>query len=447
MTHWLPAPPAPPALRDEDTEALPSLRTTYFLAAATVLALLGGLFGWSLFAHLDSAVISHGTVISNSQRKTVQHLEGGILKQLLVHEGQLVHADEAVALLDTTQAETKAAQVEDQLAATQARIARLKAEQRGDRELVFGSDSAISGADRSSLFEAQTNLFRARWAANDSAIAVFEKRIAQYESEIKAAEAQQESGARQLELFREEFRDTDYLLQKGMERRPHWLELKRQIAALEGDQRERDHTVHGLEDAIGEVRLQIDNTREERLASIAKDLEQAQESEADLTNQLRAARDVLNRREIRAPQDGTVVDLRLVTPGGVIGAGQALMDIVPADDELIIETRLAPKDIENVHTGQPAQVRLSAYQRGLAPLLEGTISYVSADSLEDPRTGENYFVARVQLTAGARDDPGDEVRLMPGMPVEVLIVTGSRRAIDYFLEPILRHLRLAFREE
>ena len=444
MTRWPPTLPAPQGLRDEETETLPSLHATYLLATLTVLALLGGLVGWSLLAHLDSAVITHGTVISNSQRKTVQHLEGGILNRLLVREGEFVHAGQAVALLDTTQAQAKSAQIDDQLAATQTRIARLEAEQRGDRELVFGS--SLANADRSRLLEAETNLFRARWAAHDSAIAVLEKRMAQYGSEIKAAEAQQKSDARQLELFREEFRNTDYLLKKGMERRPHWLELQRQIAALEGQQREREHTIQGLEDAIGEVRLQIDNTREERLAAIAQELAQAKELEADLTNQLRAASDILNRREIRAPEDGTVVDLRLVTPGGVIGPGQALMDIVPADDELIIETRLPPKDIETVHLGLPAQVRLLAYQRGLAPPIEGLVSYVSADSLEDERTGESYYLARVRLAAGALDAL-DDVRLMPGMPVDVTIVTGSRRAIDYFLEPMLRHLRRAFREK
>jgi HlyD family secretion protein len=444
MIRSLPAPPAPPALRDQEIESLPSLRNTYLLAAGTILALLGGLFGWSLFAHLDSAVVAHGTIISDSQRKTVQHLEGGILKELLVHEGQSVRAGEAVALLDTTQAESKAAQIEDQLAATQARITRLEAEQRGERELVFDSGAAV--AARAAPAEAETNLFRARWAAHDSAIAMLEKRMAQSESEIKAAQAQQKSDARQLELFREEFRNTDYLLKQGMERRPHWLELQRQIAALEGEQHEREHTIQRLEDTIGEVRLQIDNTREERLASVAQDLAQAKEQEADLASQLRAARDILNRREIRAPQDGTVVELRLVTPGGVIGPGQALMDIVPADDELIVETRLPPKDIDNVHVGLPAQVRLLAYQRGLAPLLEGSVSYLSADSLQDQRTGDSYFLARVQLAAGALAAL-KAVRLVPGMPVDVMIVTGSRRAIDYFLEPMLRHLRRAFREE
>ena len=370
----------------------------------------------------------------------------GFLKQLLVHEGRFVHAGEVVALLDATQAEAKAAQLQDQLAATQARMARLDAEQRGDRELAFGNGFTGTGADRSRLLEAETHLFRARWAAHDSAIAVLEKRMAQNESEIKAAQAQQQAGARQLELFREEFRNTDYLLKQGMERRPHWLELQRQIAALEGNEREREHTIQGLQDAIGELRLQIDNTRQQRLADIAQDLEKAKEQEADLTSQLRVARDVLNRREIRAPQDGIVVDLRLVTPGGVIGPGQALMDIVPADDELVVETRLPPNDIETVHVGLPAQVRLSAYQRGLAPLIDGAVSYISADSLADERTGEGYFLARVQLAPGARDGL-ENVRLTPGMPVDVMIVTGSRRAIDYFLEPILRHLRRAFREQ
>ncbi|HET6520991.1 MAG TPA: HlyD family type I secretion periplasmic adaptor subunit [Geminicoccaceae bacterium] len=439
----LPAVLAPP---DEAAE-LPRLAGTLVLGAITVAALVLGVGGWTLFARLDSAVITQGVVIAASERKTVQHLEGGILKALLVRDGDRVRAGEVIAVLDTTQAEAQHDQLLDQLVAVRARLARLEAEHQGRRELALPPELEHGAGPRQRApVEAQRQILAARWLAFDGKLAVLDRRISQLESEIAGAAARLGATRRQLALYREEQANVERLVKQGIERRPRLLELERNVAVLEGELGELEHAIRGAEEAIAQARLEIDNAHSERLAEVAQGLEQARLERVELESRLRAARDVLDRREIRAPQDGAVVDIRLVTPGGVIGAGQPLMDIVPTDDELVIETHLPPDAIDAVHPGLPAQVRLSAYKRSLVPLVDGEVTRVSADMLQDRRTGEGYFLARVRLAAGALAGL-QGVHLTPGMPAEVMIVTGERRALDYFLGPLADHLRRAFRED
>lgn len=235
------------------------------------------------------------------------------------------------------------------------------------------------------------------------------------------------------------------MLNKGYERRPRMLELKRTVAELKGRQGELANLIGRANAAIAGTMQEIANLEQTRLAEIARDIADAQKLEKDLSERIHAARDVRERRSVMAPQDGIVVDLRVVTPGGVIGPGQALMDIVPVDDEMIVEARVSPIDIERLHPGLPAEARLSAYKRSNAPVIAGVVNYVSADKLADARTGEPYFTVRLKLLAESLA-MSEGARLSPGMPVEVMINTGERRAIDYFVEPLTERMRHALRE-
>jgi len=434
------------AVADLDVE--PSLRPTAIAGVIVIIAFFGGFFGWSLFARLDSAAISQGTVVVDSHRKTVQHLEGGILRELLVKEGQAVTAGQVLALLDTTQADAQLGQITSQLVAVQARIARLRAEQAGSLTLEFPPELLQQRDDPvvADTIASQTNLFHARWRAHESAEAVLQKRIDQLEEEIRANEAQLASTNRRLMLIEEERANVAKLLEKGFERRPRLLELERAVAELKGRQGELRGAIARGRQAIGGAQLEIVNLGDTRLADVARELQEARALEADLNDRIRAARDVRQRREVTAPQDGIVTDIRLVTPGGVIGPGQPLMDIVPTDDELIVETRVAPSDIESVRVGLPSRVRLSSYNRSLAPTVEGVITYVAADMTTDQRTGNPYFTARIRLSRQSLSE-WPEVQLYPGMPAEVMLVTGERRAIDYFVAPLFDRMRRAFREK
>lgn len=431
-----------------ELDAEPVLRPTVTAGIVVVTAMVTSFFGWSLYARLDSAALSQGTLVVDSHRKTVQHLEGGILRELLVREGQQVKSGQIVALLDTTQADSQLGQITSQLVAVQARIARLRAEQEGSLVLEFPPELTGQRDDAivAETISTQLKLFQARWRAYESSEAVLQKRIDQLQEEIASNQSQLTAVTRRLALMEEERANVAQLLEKGFERRPRLLELDRNIADLKGRQGELRGAIARSKQAIGGAQLEIVNLGDTRLADIARELQEARAQEADLNDRIRAARDVRQRREVVSPQDGVVTDIRLVTLGGVIGPGQPLMDIVPVDDELIVETKVEPKDIDSVQPGLPARVRLTSYTRSLLPTVEGTITYISADMMTDQRTGNPYFTARARLSRESLAQ-WPEVRLYPGMPAEVMIVTGERRALDYLVAPLFDRMRRAFHEK
>jgi HlyD family secretion protein len=433
---------------NEPEEREPSLRATAIAAVVAVIAFVVALVGWMLFAELDSAVITSGFTVVDSHRKTVQHLEGGILRELLVHEGQVVRAGQTLAVLDTTQAEAQVSQLTKQLIAQQARIARLRAEEIDRRDLAFPPElvSLASEAAAAEMLAVESRVFETRWQAYDSGVALSRNRIEQLRRDIAATQALQTADAERLALYKQEAANVAFLLERGYEKRPRMFELQRTIADLKGRQGEQLNGIGRAREQIAGAELEIVNLRNTRLAEVASDLATARAEEADLGERIRAARDILDRREIISPQDGVVTDLRLVTLGGVIAPGQPLMDIVPVDDELIVESRIDPVDIDSVHAGLPAEVRLTAFKRSISPPIDGQVFFVSPDQLADPKTGEPYFIARIRFDRESRAHwTGGP--LTPGMPSEVIIVTGKRRAIDYMIEPVTNRMRRAFREE
>jgi HlyD family secretion protein len=439
---------ARPADADVDGFEEPSFRGIVICAAICIVCLLGGGFGWLLFARLDSAAIAPGVVIVDSQRKTVQHLEGGILRAVLVQEGETVITGQHLVLLDGTEAQARLDQLLAQQIAAEARLTRLRAEQGNLRALTFApallQAAARQGAEAS--IAAERDLFEARWQAHDSSIELITRRIEQLRNTIASLDAQLLANNKRLALYEDELDAVASLFRQGYERRPRLLELERQVADLTGRKGELINTIAANNQAIVGAEVEIENTRHVRMASVAGDLEQTLAIRADLAERVRAAQDVVDRRTVIAPQDGVVVDVRVVTPGGIIAPGEAIMDIVPVNDELIVESRVDPADIDVVREGLPAQVRLSAYKASTSPLIEGTVQYVSADMLTDQRTGNAYFLARVQLSPESLAEHTD-MKPTPGMPASVMIVTGNRRAIDYFLGPITDRMRNSFREE
>jgi HlyD family secretion protein len=431
---------------DESDEI--SLRGIVIYAAICIVCLLGGSFGWLLFARLDSAALAPGVLVVDSQRKTVQHLEGGILRQILVQEGETVIAGQHLVLLDTTEAKAQLDQLLNQQIAVEARLTRLRTEQGNVRTLTFApallQAAARQGAEDS--LTAEADLFKARWQAHDSSIELIDRRIEQLHKTIASLDAQVQANDARLALFEDELNAVRSLFKQGYERRPRMLELERQVADLIGRRGELMNTIAANHQAIVGAKVEIENTAHVRMAEIAGDLEQTLAEKAKLVESIRAAQDVVDRRTVISPQDGVVVDVRVVTPGGVIAPGEAIMDIVPVDDELIVESRVDPSDIDVVRPGLPAQVRLSAYKASWSPMIEGMVQYVSADMLSDQRTGNPYFLARIQLSAESLAEHKD-IQPTPGMPANVMIVTGSRRAIDYFLGPITDRMRNSFHEE
>jgi HlyD family type I secretion membrane fusion protein len=397
---------------------------------------------------LDSAAVAPGAVGVDTNRKTVQHLEGGIVARLAVRDYDVVKAGQELIRLDDTQAKAALALVKGRLVAANALAARLRAERDGAERIEFAPYLLAQRDDPevAQTLRGQLNIFEARRRSIAGQRAILERQIAAVEEEIAGLKEQVEAQAREIKLLEEEIKDTDELYQKGLAKKSRMLALQRGLAEIQGSRAQNRATIARGGERIAEARLKISELETALINEAVKDLRDTEAQIFDLTERQRAAEDVLARTSIRAPMDGTVVGLRAHTHGGVIGPGAPILDIVPSGERLVIEARIDPNDIDVVQPGLPAQVRLTPFNaRGTAPLA-GRVAAVSADRLADERTGVPYYLARVDFV----DDPAkalDGAALTPGMPAEVMIATGARTALDYFLRPITRSFNRAFREQ
>jgi HlyD family type I secretion membrane fusion protein len=233
---------------------------------------------------------------------------------------------------------------------------------------------------------------------------------------------------------------------RGLEKRPTLLGLERALAQLEGTRGQQLGLIARTEQAIGEAKLQIASLRNTQAKEVAAELRDAQTKLGELEDRLRAAADIQGRTQIAAPQSGRVVNLRHYTPGGVVKPGEPLLDVVPQDDKLVIEARVSPLDIDTVHAGLDAEVKLTAFKQRRLPVLVGQVTSVSADALVDERTGQSFYTAQIELAADELARLND-IHLYPGMPAEVLVLTGARTPLEYFLDPLRDSFRRAFRED
>lgn len=428
-------------------EPLPSYRAVFVAAMALVGCLATTLLGWGMFARLDSAVVAHGVLYAESQRKTVEHLEGGILRTLTVKDGDRVQEGEIVALLDSTQIEAQLAQLHaDELALTY-EIWRLEAEYAGAVTLDAATAPQEPADGRDAQIAAQTSLFGVRLRAHQGQVAAQERQVDQLAAEAEANAARARSAAEQLASWQDERAKAASLVEKGATPAQKLREIDRNIALVEGDLGEARGLATAAAEQIARTRVDIETLRQQRLVEAGEKLAEDRRRLAEVASQTRAALDVLDRHRLRAPQSGVVVHIATVTPGAIVGSGVPLMEIIPDGDRLIAEARLDPDTIDTVHVGRKARVRLTAYKRAKAPTVIGEVIYVSADLLEDQRDGSTYFEARVALDPDEVAALDHDTVLTAGMPVEVAIQTGERRAGDYFLEPLFRHFHRALREE
>lgn len=422
--------------------ALPDLRRPMLVGVAVVVALLLGFGLWGAAAPLSSAALAPGVVAVDSKRKTVQHLEGGIVSRILVQEGERVAAGQALVRLDTTQAEASRNVASGQLRSERALEVRLTAERDGGGEIAFPADLPESGDD---VLDAQRRIFAARAAALAGQRQILTERVGQLDSQIEGLRAQEVAALDQRRLIEDEVADVGSLVEQGLELMPRLRSLERTRAELDGRIGQFRAEIARAGQAIGETRLEMIDLDNQRAAEVVSELRDVQRTIADLREQVRAAEDVLSRRDVVAPVDGSIVNLATVTPGGVVAPGDALMEIVPADDQLTVSARLRPTDIDSVHAGLPAEVRLTAFKAWSTPTLRGEVTYVSADVLTDQNTGETYYDLRVEIDR-AEVERVPDVALYPGMPVQTTVVVGERPFLEYLIQPILDSFSRAFRE-
>lgn len=407
----------------------------------------GGLGAWGALAPLESAAIAPGFVVVQGNRKQVQHLEGGIVADILVEEGSYVTAGQPLIYLDETQARASLGLLRSQLRASVALEARLIAERDDLAEIEFPDwlVKDITEAGATQILRGQERIFSARREAVESQTRILEQRTTQIKEEITGLRAEIRAQDRQLALIREEEASVKDLLEKGYERRPRLLALQRAIAELEGARAQNVARVARAKQNIGENELRAIDLRVQILNDAVQKLREEQNRIADLTERIRAAQDILERTTITAPVSGRVVNLQVFTRGGVITPRETVMDIVPQDDALMISAQVSPIDIDVVRAGLPVQLRFVALNRRVTPTLSGEVVTVSADRLTDERTGSNYFEALIAID----EDQvfADEIIISPGMPVDAMILTGEQTALAYLTKPIMGSINRALREQ
>ena len=426
----------------------PSLRRIVILGAATIAIGFGGFFGWAFTAPLDSAIPTMGSFVVQSKRKTVSIVDAAVLKEILVRDGDRVAAGQVLLRLDETQAQAVLGQLKAQYWTSFAKVARLKAEQADERTLVLPAELTAAAAGDQAIAALAANerkLFDDRWQTYDGTIAVGRKKIAQIEEQITALQSQSASAKRRLGYTEEELAGILQLLRKGYATKVRALELQRAAAELRGNIGELAGKEAEARQAILQAELELISTRNTRRSEISKDLQEAQSQIADLSERMRGAADIVQKKEVLAPDSGIVTDIKFFTPGSSIAAGQPILDIVPRGDRMLVEAAVRPEDVEHVRVGQRVNVRLTSYKQHKVPVLTGHVTYVSADRQQDQK-GEPFFLARAELDDGALEKARG-VTISPGMPAEILIIGGERLAIDYFISPITDSLRRSLREQ
>jgi len=393
------------------------------------------------------AVAVPGNLVVQSNVKAIQHPTGGVVAEIKVHNGMRVAAGDLLVRLDATQTQANLQMVSKQLDELRARIARLVAERDGlDRPQIPSELKARSTEDAvRSLLASEDSLFKARLNARTSQKDLLQGRVAQLSEEISGLEAQVASKAKQLELIAGEMTGVQDLYDKRLVPLTRLTTLQRETARIEGERGQLTSAIAETKSKIGEAQLQIVRLDQDFRTDVVKELGETQGKEAELVERGVAARDQLDRIEIRAPTSGVINQLSVHTIGGVIRAGDTIMEIVPDTDDLQIEARLQPNDIDQVRTGQKAFVRFSAFNQRLTPQLIGAVSYVSADTSHDQQTNAPYFTVRIALSEDELRRLGG-LQLVPGMPAEVFMQTGSRTMMSYLLKPITDQLHRAFIE-
>lgn len=437
-----------PAPQDKLGTPEQQARSAILFGGWMVVLVFGVLGVWSVLAPLDSAAIAPGKVVVDTNRKTISHYEGGIVEQIMVHNGQFVEKDTPLLRLREVQAKAQVDLLDTQMINNLAIEARLIAERDQSSQVVFPMEIEQRRDIPliAELIRNQQSIFKSRTDNVRGKLDVLQTQITKHEQEIAGLEMQEQAMTDQIAFLEEEIKVVNQLLKTGNAAKPRLLGLKRQASELLGRRGEYMAQKAKAHESISETKLTMLTTQSEYMNAVLQELKETQQALAEVRERMTASSDVLDRVLIRAPERGVVNDMQVHTVDGVIKPGEKILDIIPADDKLIVEAKVSPLDIDVVRAGLHARVRLSAFKTRQVPPLEGEVTFVSADQLTDPRTGESYFLSRVEIAASELEGIKN-VKLYPGMPAEALIVTGSRSFMGYLLEPITQSFDRSFRQE
>jgi HlyD family secretion protein len=425
-----------------------SIRLHLIIGLVVVLVLAGGLGGWASTAQISGALIAPGSVVVDSNVKKVQHPTGGVVGELRARDGDVVKAGDVVVRLDDTVTKAGLAIVTKNLNGLWARAARLEAEQRGADKIVFPPQllDQVADDDVKNVITSETKLFNVRSAGRTGQKSQLRERIAQLNEEIAGLIAQETAKTREIVLVEKELVGVRGLYDQQLVQISRLTVLERDAARLAGERAQFIAARAQAKGKITEIELQIFQIDKDLVSEVSKDLRETNDKIGEFVERKVTAEDQLRRIDIRAPQDGMVLQSTVHTIGGVITAGDAIMLIVPQTDSLSVEARVNPQDIDKLQIGQKTLLRLSAFNQRTTPELNGEVSRVSPDTTTDQRTGQSYYTIRISMPASEVARLGD-VRLIPGMPVEAFVQTGDRTMLSYLAKPLSDQLMRAFREK
>jgi len=414
--------------------------------SALVAILVFGLGGWAATGKIVGAVIAEGSVAIDSNVKKVQHPTGGVVGQLYVHDGDHVTAGQLLIRLDETASRADLEIVRKALNGLYARRARLAAELDGADAVVVPPQFADTGDDPDvkDALVSERKLFEARRKARLGQQDQLKQRIGQLDEEVAGINAQKQGNDKEVALIEQELQGTRDLWKKNLIPLNRLTTLEREEARLQGQGGQMIASAAATKDKIAETQLQILQIDQDLASDVAKDLRETDGKIGEYVERKVAAEDRLKRTDIRAPQDGIVFQSTANTIGGVITAGDPIMLIVPESDQLTVEVKIDPKDIEQIRLGQPAVLRFSAFSLGTTPEVNGTVSRIAADASTDQRTGQSYYLVRIAMRVAAVGDLG-ELKLTPGMPVEAFIQTSERTLLSYLVKPLHDQLLQEYR--
>jgi HlyD family secretion protein len=420
----------------------PSLRKRLLFAVGLIglLALSCGV--WATTTPIAGAVIASGIVVVDSNIKKVQHPSGGIVAAIPVKNGDRVKAGDMVLKLDDTQARANLGIVASQLVQLTGRKARLEAERDLANSIRFPPEFLAGGEEAKAIAQGEERLFKARRTFKQGQTAQLTERIGQIKEEIKGLTAQRDAKKSEVQLMVEELDRLEALRKKELMATNRILAAQRDLTRLKGEWGALIAQMARAQGQISEMQLQMIALDQTMQTEASKELRELEARMAELAERKVAAEDQLRRIVLGAPQDGVVHDLAVHTVGGVIGAGETVMTIVPVKDELSVEVRVATSDIDQVHVGQAATLRFPAFNQRLTPEIAGKVTRVGADLTRESQTNTVFYVVRIRPDESQRE----KLKLLPGMPVEAFIATGDRTALSYLLKPVTDQFARAFRE-
>jgi HlyD family secretion protein len=425
-----------------------SIRLHLIIGLAVVLVLAGGFGGWASTVQISGALIAPGAVVVDSNVKKVQHPTGGVVGEVRVRDGDLVKAGDIVVRLDDTVTKASLAIVVKTLNGLYARAARLEAEQRGDSKLTFPPQltERVDDPDVKNVMISESKLFDVRVTGRTGQKAQLRERISQLNEEIGGLTAQEQAKDKEIALIEKELVGVRQLYDQHLVQLTRLTTLERDAARLNGERAQYISQRAQAKGKITETELQVIQVDKDMVSDVSKDLRETNDKIGEFVERKVTAEDQLRRVDIRAPQDGMVLQNNVHTVGGVITAGDAMMMIVPQADDLSVEAKVDPKDIDKLQIGQKTLMRFSAFNQRTTPELNGAVTRVSADVTTDQRTGQSYYTIRVSLPPSEVARLGDNNKLIPGMPVEAFVQTGDRTMMSYLMKPLHDQLMRSFRE-